>query len=140
MKHIDVYLTFGGNCAEAMTFYQKCLGGELYMQTVGESPIAAQCPAGMKDQIMHSSLTKDGLLLLMASDMIGPGGLVNGNSVTLSISCKSEEEINHLFSVLSAGGKIIDPLKLQFWGALFGVLNDRFGVKWMLLFDKTQQN
>jgi PhnB protein len=41
MTQINSYLTFNGNCQEAMIFYQKCLGGELTFQTVGESPLSA---------------------------------------------------------------------------------------------------
>ena len=138
MTQINAYLNFGGNCRQAMEFYKSCLGGELVMQTVGGSPVEAQCPAGMKDQILHASLTKDSLIL-MGSDMAGPEGIVNGNNIALSLNCISEDEINRFFSALSAGGKIIDPLKTQFWGAIFGVFNDRFGIRWMLNFDKNQQ-
>ncbi|MFB6473404.1 MULTISPECIES: VOC family protein [Paenibacillus] len=36
------------------------------------------------------------------------------------------------FDRLAEGGKVIDPLKIQFWGALFGVLEDKFGVLWQV--------
>ena len=138
MTQINAYINFSGNCREAMTFYKECLGGELTLQTVGGSPIEAQCPAGMKDDILHATLTK-GVLLLMGSDMVGPGGLVKGNNIALSLNCSSEEEINTFFSKLSESGNIIDPLKVQFWGAMFGVLTDKFGIRWMLNYDKIQK-
>lgn len=134
MTQINAYITFSGNCREAMTFYKECIGGKLTLQTVG-SPIEAQCPSSMKDSILHASLTK-GSLLLMASDMIGPGGYEKGNNIALSLNCSSEEEINNFYSKLSKGGQIIDPLKVQFWGALFGVFTDKYGIRWMLNFDK----
>ena len=130
MTQINAYIGFNGKCREAMTFYKECLGGELTLQTVEGSPIEAQCPAAMKGQILHSSLIKNGLLL-MGTDMVGPDGYTKGNNIALSVNCSSEEEINEFFSRLSAGGKIIDPLKVQFWGALFGVLTDKFGINWM---------
>ena len=40
MAQLNAYLRFNGKCREAMTFYQACLGGELTIQTVGESPMA----------------------------------------------------------------------------------------------------
>ncbi|CAA9534363.1 MAG: hypothetical protein AVDCRST_MAG96-3790 [uncultured Segetibacter sp.] len=138
MTQINAYAGFNGQCREAMTFYKECLGGELTMQTFGESPVAAQCAAGMKDQIVHSSLT-NGTLLLMGSDMVGPDGFIKGNDIALSLNCSSEEEINTFFSKLSEGGKIIDGLKTQFWGAIFGVLTDKFGKNWMLNYDKNQK-
>ncbi len=139
MTQIAAYAGFNGQCREAMTFYKKCLGGELTFQTFGNSPMGAQCPAGMEDQILHSSLTK-GELLLMGSDMIGPDGYIKGNNIALSVNCSSEEEINTFYSKLAEGGQIIDPLKVQFWGAIFGVLTDKFGIRWMLNYDKNQKN
>jgi len=135
MTQINAYVNFNGNCREAMNFYYECIGGELDLQTVGGSPIEAQCPAGMKDQILHAALTKDSLLL-MGSDMVGPEGFDKGNNIALSLSCSSEEEINSFFSKLSAGGKVIHQLRVEFWGATFGVFTDKFGIRWMLNYDK----
>jgi len=112
MTQINAYVGFNGKCRETMTFYKECLGGELTLQTVTETPVAAQCPEGMQDQIMHSMLVKNGSLLLMGSDMVGPDGFIKRNNIALSLNCSSEEEINTLFSKLSASGKILDPLKL----------------------------
>jgi len=135
MSQINPYLSFNGKCREAMTFYQQCLGGELTLQAIKDTPMEAQCPDGMKEQIMHSTLVK-GDMLLMASDMIGPEGFVKGNDIALSVNCNSEDEIKTYFAKLSQDGKIIDPLKEQFWGATFGVLTDKYGVRWMFNYDK----
>jgi PhnB protein len=70
--------------------------------------------------------------------MSGPGGFVKGNNLALSVNCSSEEEINHFFSKLSEGGNIIDPLQPQFWGAIFGVLTDRFGIRWMFNYQQKE--
>jgi PhnB protein len=134
MTQINAYLNFDGCTREAMSFYQQCLGGELVMQKVAESPMAAQLPSEMSAKILHSSLTK-GNLVLMASDMLGRN-TVNGNNVMLCINCSSEEEINHFFASLAAGGKIHDPLQQSFWGATFGKLTDKFGVHWMFNYSK----
>ncbi|WP_158825409.1 VOC family protein [Mucilaginibacter lacusdianchii] len=138
MTQINAYLTFNGNCREALSFYQQCLGGHLEMLPVGQSPMAQQCPTAVHDQIMHACLIKDALWL-MASDMVMPGSLTVGNNFALSLNCSSEEEINQFYSSLSAGGQIIDELKMQFWGALFGVFTDKFGIRWMLSYDKNKQ-
>ena len=139
MTLINSYLTFSGNCREAMTFYKECLGGELILQTVGESPIAEKMPAKMKECILHSTLTK-GALLLMGSDMVSEDGLLRGNSVSLMLNCSSEEEIKTCFEKLSSGGKKDHPLENSFWGALFGDLTDKFGNHWLLHFDKNSKN
>lgn len=137
MTAINAYVGFNGACREAMNFYKNCMGGELIIQTIGESPMAANFPAEMKDKVLHSSLTKDALLL-MGSDMNSPGEFIKGNNVALSLSCSSKEEINTYFSKLADGGKVMDPLKDQFWGAIFGAVKDKYGINWMLNYDKNQ--
>ena len=138
MTQIVSYLTFNGNCREAMNFYQNCLGGELMLQPIGDSPMADKIPPEMADCILHATLTKGGLLL-MASDMVGERGLVRGNAVSMMLNCESEEEIKACYAALSEGGQATHPLEDSFWGALFGDLTDRFGNQWLLHFDKNAQ-
>ncbi len=135
MTQINVYLTFDGNCREAMNFYKECLGGDLHLMTVGGSPAEAHCAPEMKDYIMHATLTNGGLVL-MASDNIGPRKFLLGNDMSLSLNCSSEEEINTFWVKLSEGGEIQQPLQVMFWGATFGMFKDRFGKRWMLNYDK----
>jgi PhnB protein len=139
MTQINSYLTFNGNCREAMTFYKDCLGGELNFQTIGESPLSDKMPKQMKDCILHGTLTNNGLVL-MASDMVSEKGLVKGNAVSLSLNCSSEDEIKSCYAKLSAGGTANHPLENSFWGALFGDLTDKFGNHWILNFNKNSNH
>jgi PhnB protein len=132
---INSYLTFNGNCREAMTFYQKCLGGEIVFQTIGESPLSEKMPQKMKYCILHCTLT-NGRLLLMGSDMVSANGLIKGNAVSLSLNCNSEKEIRSIYKKLSAGGVATHHLEATFWGALFGGLTDKFGNHWLLNYNK----
>ena len=134
MTQINAYLHFDGNCREAMTFYKGCLGGELVLQIVEDSPIADQMPQEARQDILHSTLTTGGFVL-MASDMM-PAPRVRGNSVSLCIACSSEEELSRFFSSLSSGGNVTCPVGKQFWGATFGALTDQYGVNWLLNYDK----
>lgn len=134
MMQINPYLTFDGNCREAMTFYRECLGGELTFQTVAETPMADQCPAGMQDHIMHSMLVTDGAAL-MATDMTRPEGVKTGNDMAISVNFSSEDAINTCYSKLSSDGKVIKPLEESFGNTLFGVVQDRYGKVWMLNFE-----
>ncbi len=136
MKQLNPYINFSGNCREAMVFYKEHLGGELTLNTIGGSPIEAECPAGMKDNIMHSTLERDGSALVMGSDMTGPGGLIKGNNMSISISCSSEEEINRLYNAFSEGGKIECALMDSFWGSRFAFVVDKFGIGWMFNYEK----
>lgn len=138
MPNIISYLTFNGNCREAMTFYKECLGGELFLQTIEESPIADKMPAKMKSQILHSTLTKDDMVI-MGTDMVSEKGFTKGNSVSMMLNCDSEEEVITFYKNLSKGGEATHPLEDSFWGALFGDLIDKYGNQWLLHFDKNEE-
>jgi PhnB protein len=137
MTYINTYLTFNGNCREAMNFYQECLGGELFFQTVGESPMADKMPSKMKESILHSTLTS-GDVRIQASDM-GNDGLIKGNNVSLMLNCSSENEIRITYEKLTSGGNATHPLEDTFWGSLFGGLTDKFEIRWILHFPKNQE-
>src|SRR5258708_13168780 len=81
----DAYLFFNGDCADAMRFYERTLGGKLeVMMTHAESPMAAQTPPGSADRILHARLVIDGRML-MASDAMAaqPYQGMNGFSLPL---------------------------------------------------------
>lgn len=129
MPQLNPYVFFNGNCREAMTFYQSCLGGELNIQIVGETPAAGQMPPAMHDRVMHSVLANDGFAL-MASDMTGPEGVKNGNAISLTFIGSSKAELEPTFAKLSAGGTVSTPLTEEYFGT-FGDLTDKFGIRWM---------
>lgn len=135
MSRINSYLTFNGQCREAMTFYQDSLGGELVLQTVGESPMAGQFPEFMQNLILHSTLAKDDLIL-MASDLGEQEGLVGGNMVSMAITCDSEAQTYAYYENLSAGGNPTHPVH-AFFAGLMGRLIDKYGLNWMFYYDKT---
>lgn len=137
MKSINSYLTFNGNCREAMNFYKECLGGDLHLQTIGESPMAAHMPPVMKDNIMHATLTI-GSVVLMASDMVSDNGLTKGNNVSMVLDCNSADEVNTYYARLVAGGNADHALEETFWGATFGDLTDKYGNHWLLNYTKNQ--
>lgn len=130
MTTIIAYLTFNGNCREAMAFYKKCLGGELTLQTVKGSPMESHWPKEVQDNILHASLQKEGFSLL-GSDMVEPAGLLPGNNVSLALICNDEEEIEAFFKNLAEGGSVKYPLHDFYAGKIGGII-DQFGVNWML--------
>jgi len=131
MLQLDTYLTFDGNCADAMRFYQRTLGGKLDLMTHAQSPIAAQTPPGSENRIMHARLALDGRLLMASDAMVGhPYEGMKGFS--LSLIYPTVAEAQRVFKVLSEGGKVIMPLDKTFWAKAFGMLVDRFGTPWMV--------
>jgi PhnB protein len=133
MKDINAYLTFNGNCREAMTFYQKCLGAELFIMPFSEAPF--EVPKEAKDRVLHAKITK-GKAVLMASDSMPQQPFQPGTNFSVSIDCENNQEIESYFTALSEKGKITMPLQDAFWGARFGMLTDKFGINWMFNFDK----
>ncbi|HLZ81905.1 MAG TPA: VOC family protein [Ktedonobacteraceae bacterium] len=132
MAQLNPYLTFDGNCREAMEFYKACLGGELSIMAVGDSPMASDMP-DKKDNVLHSMLKTDGMVL-MASDMIMPGEIIRGNTITLCINGGSKEELQQFFAKLSEGGTVGQPLTEAFFGT-YGELTDKFRINWMFQAD-----
>jgi len=123
------YLTFNGNAAEAMRFYQSVFGGELTMQTFGESKMA-ESPE-QNDLIIHATLKSEGLTF-MASDSMPSRRAIFGDNIHMSINGSDSGRLTKVFRDLASGGKVDMPLSKQFWGDTFGQLTDRFGVHWMV--------
>jgi PhnB protein len=131
MPTLGSYLFFDGNCAEAMRFYERALGGKLeVLMTHAQSPIAAQTPPESKDRIMHASLDL-GDRKLMASDAM-PGHYQGMKGFSLSLTYPTADEAKRVFDALAQGGKVSMPLDKTFWAEAFGMLVDRFGTPWMV--------
>ncbi len=129
MKALQPYLMFDGNCREAMEFYQGALGGELFYAPYSEGP--DEMPALGGERMMHARLAA-GKVVLMASDVPEGQELVRGKDFSLSIECESREEEERLFAALAEDGSVVMPLQDTFWGSHFGIVEDRFGVRWQL--------
>ena len=129
---MEAYLNFNGNAAEALAFYAQCLDGKiLFSMTFGESPMADKMPAEHKNKIMHATLEARGQKL-MASDA-PPGYPFEGHKgFSLSVQAKDVKEGEQLFKALGAGGKVTMAFGPQFWSTGFGMLEDKFGVSWMV--------
>lgn len=132
MPVLDSYLFFNGNCAEAMRFYERVLGGKMeMMMTYGQSPQPEHCPAGSQDRIMHARLVLDGRAL-MASDTPASQPNPGMNGFSLSLNYPTADEGRRVFDALAASGKVHMPMGKTFWAAAFGMLADRFGTPWMV--------
>lgn len=130
MPVLNPYLHFRDTAREAMQFYQSVFGGELEIETFGDSEIDHHPDdAGL---VLHSVLeTPDGMVLMAADTPQGiPYDGPGGHSV--SISGDEEEDLTEWWEALSEGGTITLPLSEPDWGGLFGMLTDRYGVKWMI--------
>ena len=128
---VQPYLFFGGRCEEALEFYRSALGAEVErLSRFKDAPETGMTQPGMENKVMHASF-RIGETLLMASDG-GHDGEPRFEGFSLSITVPDEEEADKVFNALAEGGKITMPLEKAFWGPKFGMLQDRFGVGWMV--------
>jgi PhnB protein len=128
---LNPYLHFnGGQAKDAMEFYKSVFGGELKITTFGELPNPSVTD-DVKDLVMHSVLTSEHLQL-MASDSGPMGECKVGENVSLSLSGDNSETLTNYFNGLSGGGKVTLPLDKQQWGDTFGMVTDKFDIKWMV--------
>ena len=130
MITLTPYLLLDGTCEQAMQFYQRCLGGELTLTLVGDSPMKAVFPATLHHKVLNARLVS-AHLVLSASDWLRPQQTpVQGNTVCLYLSGGTFADLKALFDKLSEGAEVTDPLKAEPFGT-YGALNDKFGIRWM---------
>ncbi len=128
---LEPYLSFDGNCEDALAFYAKIFGGETtaLMRYEG-TPMADAMPPAERNRVMHASFVAPALKFMAADS--NKGRECTGSRVALSLSSHDVPESARIFQALSEGGTINMPFGKVFWGAMFGVVTDRFGIDWMI--------
>ena len=132
---LNPYLNFRDNTRQAMEFYRGVFGGTLDLRTFKDYN-ASQDPSE-DDKIMHSVLESDGMTF-MAADT--PNGMEYspGTNFSMSLSGHDETALRGYFDKLLDGGTIIMPLEKAAWGDTFGMLTDKFGVRWLINISQTE--
>ncbi len=141
MVTINPYLNFPGNTEEAFNFYRSVFGGEFAGLTrFKDIPDGAKLNTKEKEMLMHISLPIGKGNTLMATDALESMGhpLKAGNNFSLSVETESKEEADKIFKGLSEGGKVTMPQGDTFWGSYFGMVNDKFGMQWMVSYTSKQ--
>jgi len=136
MADIVPYINFADQGREAIEFYKSVFGGDAEVQLVKDSPSAAQMPKDWGERIFHFDF-KAGDIHFLGSDIISDqAGRVTGNVYALALMCDSVEQLKDYFAKLSNGGKTVWEPRDSEWGSLFGQCVDKYGITWMLNFDK----
>ena len=133
---LQPYLFFDGRCEEALEFYRSALGAEvLFMMRFKDSPEppkSGDCaPPGSENKIMHASV-RVGESTIMASDGRCTGN-PNFQGFSLSLKVSDVAQAERLFNAVGKGGQVVMPLTKTFFSPSFGMVNDRFGICWMVL-------
>lgn len=129
------FLLFDGNCAEAMQFYQHCLGGDLSLLKTGDTPMKDQFPVEKHGRIIHAQL-KSGAIEIsatdwMASPMLDPKP---GNTTAIYVVSETQPELKEVFDKLAEGADMDQRTFMELRPVPFGVygqLTDKFGVSWI---------
>jgi PhnB protein len=129
---VQPYLFFDGRCQEAIDFYRQTLGAEVLMQMAfKDSPEPTMTPPGSGDKIMHASLRIGETDIMMSDGMCGGKPAFGG--FALSVTPADDAAAERVFAALGEGGVVNMPLAKTFFASSFGMVNDRFGVPWMVM-------
>jgi PhnB protein len=127
------YLAFNGNCAEAVRFYERVLGGKLeVLMSGGESPMAEHIPKEFAHRILHARLVLPGGGVLFAGDAPAQVPYEGIKGVSLTLNYDTTAQAQKVFDALSAGGTVTMPMQQAFWAKTWGMLIDRFGTPWIV--------
>lgn len=128
-SRLNPYIQFDGDALAAMEFYKGVFGGDLSTNTFKE--FGASHGPDDEDKLMHSQLETPSGFTLMASDT--PQGMPYNPGENIAISLSGDDELRGYYEKLSAdGGKVSVPLEKQVWGDEFGMVQDKFGINWMV--------
>jgi PhnB protein len=135
---LNPYLNFLDSTRAAMDFYHSVFGGELVQSTFGEFH-ASDDPAE-QDKIMHSQLTADNGMVLMAADTPNSMEYKAGTNFSVSLSGGPDDdaELRGYWQKLSEGGTVTMQLAPAPWGDTFGMCVDKFGISWLVNIAGTQ--
>ena len=141
MARVSTYLNFQGNAEVAFNFYKEVFNTEFSgeIMRIGDGP-TDDCTPPLTDAeqrlIMHIELPILGGHVIMATDMLESMGhkLAIGNNVTINLEPDTRDETDRLYNALAAGGTDASGMQEMFWGAYWGCVLDRFGIRWMFNF------
>ncbi|MDO3678229.1 VOC family protein [Paenibacillus ehimensis] len=135
---VNVYLTFNGNCREAVEFYAEAFGTEKpQIMAFGDAPPNPEypLPEEAKHLVMHARLTINGSIV-MFSDTFPGTPFTAGNNISLSVVSKNIDEIKTYFNKLKEGGNVGMDLQETFWSKCYGQLTDKFGIPWQFNYEE----
>jgi PhnB protein len=132
---LEPYVFFNGRCDEAIAFYKEALGAEVtFLMRTNESPDPippGALPAGFENKVMHATLNISGSSVMVSDgNSTAPSGF---KGFRLSLGVDTTDEAERIFNALLPGGNVIMPLGKTFWSPAFGMLDDKFGMGWMVI-------
>jgi PhnB protein len=142
MLHSTPFLLFDGTCAEAMTFYQACFGGDLTLTKLGDTPMKDQLPVEKHERIINAQL-RSGKIDISATDWMAAPRLEPkpGNTTAIFIVGEKYEELKEVFDKLADGAEKDTRTFMELHDMPFGTygqFTDKFGVSWIFKGDRKE--
>ncbi len=132
------FLLFDGNCAEAMTFYHKCVGGELSLTKLADTPMKDMFPQEKHNRIINAHL-KNGEIEISATDWMASPEFspILGNMSAIFVTSRNYSEMKPAFDKLAEGAdkKRFQELHDMPFGT-YGQFYDKYGVQWIFVVEK----
>ena len=128
---VVTHLNFQGQARAALAFYRSVFGGELTQVTYAQlGRVAAPEDA---ERIAWGQVAAPNGFRIMAFDVASGTPWRQGeNAFYVSLRGDSEQEIRALWQGLAQEASIVHPLAPAQWSPLYGMLEDRFGVTWVV--------
>lgn len=135
---IEPFLTFDGDCSEAIAFYMEVFGGaQAHVQTYGDekghlNKEHVKVTPRWADKVMHASFVLPTGQKVFLRDRLEDMEFHEGNISALALEFSSQEDLDKVFNALSKDGTIDVPLQKKFWHAMYGEITDKFKKRWLL--------
>jgi PhnB protein len=133
MLRCTPFLLFDGNCAEAMEFYHTCLGGELTLTKLGDTPMKNMFPPEKYDRIINAQLSSGDIEISATDWMSDDLSPIKGNMMSIFVIGTETTKLQAIFNSLSEDANkdvtFQELHELPF--GLYGQLTDKFGVSWI---------
>lgn len=125
------HLNFRGDARAALEFYQSVFGGDLLIITNQDAGSVEQ--PGEADQVKWGQVAADNGFHVMAYDVPASLSYDQGDkSVFVSVRGETVDEITGYWEKLTAGSKVVQELGPSGYAPAYGMLQDQFGVVWVL--------
>ena len=129
---VQPYLFFDGRADEAIEFYKKAVGAKPKMlMRFKDAPDQSMVVPGSAEKVMHAAVDIGDSTVLISDGRCT--GQMNFKGFSLVVSAPNEAEAEKVFGALSEGGEVGMPMAKTFFAKRFGMLNDKFGVGWMVI-------
>jgi len=133
---LELFINFDGNCRQAVNFYAKVFKSEAQeLMTFGEAPADPNFPVAEadKNKICYAGIPLCNMTL-MFMDMPSGAPLMRGNNISPTITLQCKDEVTRTFNELKEGGEVHMELQPTFFSELYGMVQDKFGVIWQILY------